>query len=78
MKIEMLLRLFRCAFVGLWLLVVSALKGETVVTKIYVSVDGSAQADGSLAKPYGFLQAIVEAVRAFRKSGNTDPAVILY
>ena len=45
--------------------------------EIYVSVDGSAQADGSLTKPYGSLPDAVEAVRALRKAGNTEPAVIV-
>jgi len=41
-----------------------------------VSIDGDAQADGSLTKPYGSLPDAVEAVRALRKAGNTEPAVI--
>ena len=50
--------------------------GQGYATEIYVSVDGSAQADGSLTKPYGSLPDAVEAVRALRKAGNTEPAVI--
>jgi len=41
-----------------------------------VSVDGGAQADGSLAKPYGSLPDAVEAVRALRKAGNAEPVAI--
>lgn len=37
--------------------------------EIYVSVDGSAQPDGSLAKPYGSLPAALGAVRVLRKAG---------
>ncbi|MFC1766740.1 right-handed parallel beta-helix repeat-containing protein, partial [Planctomycetota bacterium] len=45
--------------------------------EFYVSVDGSAQADGSLTKPYRSLPAAVEALRALRKAGNTEPVVIV-
>ena len=44
--------------------------------EIYVSVDGCAQADGSLTKPYGSLPDAVEAVRNLRNAGETEPAVI--
>ncbi|MFC1766794.1 right-handed parallel beta-helix repeat-containing protein, partial [Planctomycetota bacterium] len=44
---------------------------------IYVSVDGSAQADGSLAKPYGSLADAVKAVRALRKAEHTEPVKIV-
>ena len=53
-----------------------AVPGESYALDIYVSVDGGAQADGSLAKPYGSLPDAVEAVRALRKAGNTEPVVI--
>ena len=51
--------------------------GESFAVDIYVSVDGGAQADGSLAKPYGALPDAVEAVRALRKEGNTEPVKII-
>ena len=51
--------------------------GRSYATEIYVSVDGRAQADGSLAKPYGSLPAAVEGVRALRKAGNTEPVKII-
>ena len=57
-------------------MVVFAAPGESLALDIYVSVDGDAQADGSLAKPYGSLPDAVEAVRALRKAGNTEPVVI--
>ena len=44
--------------------------------EIYVSVDGDVQADGSMAQPYGSLPDAVNAVRALRKSGNAEPAMI--
>ncbi|MDF7801641.1 right-handed parallel beta-helix repeat-containing protein [Pontiellaceae bacterium B1224] len=51
-------------------------QGECSSLNIYVAVEGEADADGSLAKPYGSLQAAVEAVRDLRKAGHTEPAVI--
>ena len=62
-----------------WLLLVLVafvVHGESSATEVYVSVDGHAQADGSMAKPYGSLPDAVNAVRALRSSGNSDPAVI--
>ena len=55
---------------------VFAAADESSAVHIYVSVGGGAQADGSLARPYGSLPDAVEAVRALRKAGNTRPAVI--
>ncbi len=46
-------------------------------TDIYVSVEGSVQADGSLTNPYGSLPEAVKAVRALRKEGNTEPVQII-
>ena len=65
--------------VFLWLLVLAffAVQSDSLAMDIHVSVDGDAQADGSLAKPYGSLPAAVEAVRALRKAGNKEPAVIV-
>ena len=64
--------------VALLLLLVLAflVPGESFAKEVYVSVDGGAQADGSMAKPYGSLPDAVKAVRALRKSGNTEPMVI--
>lgn len=47
--------------------------GQGCATEIDVSVDGSAQADGSLTKPYGFLPDALKAARVLRKSGYTEP-----
>ena len=63
-------------FIWLLILVVFAVPDASFALDIYVSVDGGAQADGSLAKPYGSLPDAVEAVRVLRKAGNTEPAVI--
>ncbi len=62
-----------------WLLMLAAfaVPAKSFALDIYVSVDGGAQADGSLAKPYGSLPEAVEAVRNLRKAGNTEPAVII-
>ena len=69
------------SYVGLQIIVLLLLafvvQGESFALDIYVSVDGSAQADGSLVKPYGSLQDAVDAVRALRKAGNTEPAKII-
>ena len=73
---RMSFRLRWIVFQWLLMLVVFAVQGESFAMDIYVSIDGGAQADGSLAKPYGSLQDAVEAVRALRKAGNTEPAVI--
>ena len=71
-----LLRLRWMALLVLSNLVVVAAPSESLALDIYVSVDGDAQADGSLAKPYGSLPDAVEAVRDLRKAGNTEPAMI--
>ena len=60
----------------LLMLVALAVPGASFALDIHVSVDGGAQADGSLANPYGSLPDAVEAVRALRKAGNTEPVVI--
>ena len=49
---------------------------QSFATEFYVSVDGSAQADGSLANPYGSIPDAVKAVRALRQAGNTEPITI--
>jgi len=64
------------AILCLIMLVVFAVADESFALDIYVSVDGGAQADGSLTKPYGSLPDAVEAVRALRKAGNKEPVVI--
>ncbi|MFC1765171.1 hypothetical protein ACFL6U_24255, partial [Planctomycetota bacterium] len=62
---------------GLTMLVVFTLADTSFAMDIYVSVDGNAQADGSLAKPYGSLPDAVEAARALRKAGHTEPVKII-
>ncbi|TWU46108.1 hypothetical protein Poly51_55030 [Rubripirellula tenax] len=57
-------------------LMVFALPGEGFAMDIFVSVDGHAQADGSLAKPYGSIVDAVEAVRSMRRGGYDEPVVI--
>ena len=59
------------------LLLAFVVQGESLALDIYVSVDGDAQADGSLAKPYGSLPEAVKAVRALRKEGNAEQVVII-
>jgi len=67
----------RCVILRLILVLVAfVVHGESQAMDIYVSVDGNAQADGSMAKPYGSLPDAVKAVRALRQSGHTEPAVI--
>ena len=70
------LRAQRLVLPRLLVLVVFAAPGQSFALDIYVSVDGGAQADGSLTNPYGSLPDAVEAVRALRKAGNTEPVVI--
>ncbi|MFC1760855.1 right-handed parallel beta-helix repeat-containing protein [Planctomycetota bacterium] len=67
----------RIVFQLLLMLVILAAQSDSLAKDIVVSVDGDAQADGSLAKPYGSLPDAVEAVRALRKAGNTEPAKII-
>ena len=55
------LRLRWIVFPWLLMLVVFAVPGESLALDIHVSVDGGAQADGSLANPYGSLPDAVEA-----------------
>ncbi|MFC1766676.1 right-handed parallel beta-helix repeat-containing protein, partial [Planctomycetota bacterium] len=62
---------------GLTMLVVFTLADVSFAKDIYVSVDGDAHADGSQSQPYGSLPAALEAVRALRKAGNAEPAVIV-
>ncbi|EMI43320.1 right-handed parallel beta-helix repeat-containing protein [Rhodopirellula sp. SWK7] len=45
--------------------------------EIYVSVDGSGEADGSPEKPYDSLLRAVESVRASRQSGLEEPVTIV-
>jgi len=52
-------------------------QGQSHAMEIYVSVDGNAQADGSLAKPYGSLSNAVKAVRDLRQSGHAEPVTII-
>ena len=66
----------KMACIWLLLVVFAVPPKASLALDIYVSVDGSAQADGSLAKPYGSLPAAVEAVRALRRAGNSEPVVI--
>ena len=65
--------------VFLWILipVVFAVSDASFALDIYVSVDGSAQADGSLKRPYGSLPDAVDAVRALRKAGQVEPVKIV-
>jgi hypothetical protein len=51
-------------------------QGADRTLELYVFPEGSNQADGSMANPYGSLPEAVDAVRALRRSGNTEPAVI--
>jgi hypothetical protein len=80
MKLKTHERSIRCTTVLSWLaLVVVAfvVHGESSATEIFVSIDGHAQADGSLAKPYGSLPDAVKAVRALRQSGETERVTIV-
>lgn len=45
-------------------------------TGLYVSVEGSEHADGSLEDPFGSIHQAVAAVREMRKSGLTEPVTI--
>ncbi|WP_066217771.1 right-handed parallel beta-helix repeat-containing protein [Formosa haliotis] len=44
--------------------------------ELYVAVDGSDTANGSLSSPFATLTKAVNAVREQRKNGNTNPATI--
>ncbi|TWT75032.1 right-handed parallel beta-helix repeat-containing protein [Allorhodopirellula solitaria] len=62
-----------------WLLIVTVtlvVHRESFATDIFVSVDGHAQADGSIESPYESIPDAVTAVRAMRAAGNVDPVVI--
>ncbi|MFC1760857.1 right-handed parallel beta-helix repeat-containing protein [Planctomycetota bacterium] len=74
---QMSLRLSWNAFLVLLVLAFFAVQSDSWAADIFVSVDGDAQADGSLAKPYGSLQEAVDALRALRQAGNTEPAKII-
>ena len=50
---QMYLRAKQMVILSLIMLVFFAVQGESFALDIYVSVNGDAQADGSLAKPYG-------------------------
>ena len=72
------IRFWSHRFCSLWLVSVLAwfTLGDVYGRDIYVSVDGSDQADGSLARPYRTLPEAVDAVRSWRQSGDMSPAVI--
>ena len=53
-------------------LVVCAAPGEGLALEIYVSVDGSAQPDGSPANTYESLPDTLQAVRTLRKEGSRE------
>lgn len=63
-------------FQRLLMLVVFAAQDESFAMDIYVSVDGDVPAEGSMAKPYKTIPDAVKAVRALRRSGNSEPLVI--
>ena len=65
------------AFLVLVVLAFFAVSSDSLAMDIYVSVDGAAQADGSLANPFGSLPDALDAVRALRKAGNTEPVKII-
>lgn len=54
-------------------------RAEDNAKQIYVSTGGVARAspDGSMAQPFSSLPAAVDAVRALRRSGMTEPVVIV-
>lgn len=76
-KQRIFFRSSRMLFLWLLTLDVIGVSDASFAKDFYVSVDGSAQADGSMAKPYGSLSGAVAAVRALRKADNTEPAVII-
>ncbi|MCP4197573.1 MAG: right-handed parallel beta-helix repeat-containing protein, partial [Proteobacteria bacterium] len=59
------------------MLVAFVVQNECSAREVYVSVDGHAKVDGSLAKPYGSLPDAVKAVRVLRRSGNAEPVKIV-
>ncbi|MBU2950883.1 right-handed parallel beta-helix repeat-containing protein [Tamlana agarivorans] len=63
--------------IGLFVLVATlgCAKQEEPIA-IYVSVEGSDTAAGSLSKPFATILKAVEEVRDLRKKGNTNPATI--
>jgi hypothetical protein len=74
---EMSIQSRRVVALGLLWVLAFLVQGEGFAEEVYVSVDGAAQADGSAAKPYGSLPDAVNAVRALRKSGHTEPVTIV-
>ena len=50
--------------------------GEDKMTEIYVSIEGSDSAVGSVTSPLATIPAAVEKVRSLRKSGDMNPAVV--
>jgi len=70
-------RLFEGLQIIVLLLLAPVVQGESLALDIYVSVDGDARADGSLAKPYGSILEAVKAVRALRQSDHAVPVRII-
>ena len=62
----------------LFLLILPVFSGCDKQAKVefYVSVEGDDMADGSISSPFATLPKAVDAVRALRSSGNTEPATI--
>jgi len=44
--------------------------------KLYVSIDGNDEAEGSITSPFATIPGAVNAVRELRESGHSDPVVI--
>ena len=44
--------------------------------ELYVAVDGTDTANGSISEPFATIPKAVEAVRELRKKGNANPATI--
>ncbi|MDB4766399.1 right-handed parallel beta-helix repeat-containing protein [bacterium] len=67
----------RLTFLCLLIVAVFAVPSKIFASDIYVSVDRNAQADGSLANPYGNIPDAVDAVRALREAGQNEPSKII-
>ncbi|MCM2369621.1 right-handed parallel beta-helix repeat-containing protein [Aporhodopirellula aestuarii] len=66
------------SLIAQWLVILTiiATPGKGFAADVYVAIDGSVQADGSVARPYRSLADAVAAVRALRQAGDTEPATI--
>ena len=66
----------KISFFLLFLLIVFSASRKTESIELYVSVEASENATGSLSQPFSTIPEAVTALREMRETGNNSPATI--